>query len=115
MGGLFPQLTIAARQVRINFGLTLIAGVGFAMEQSNDRRSFLGWATCGLAAIFSAILGFPIVCYLIDPRHRKGPTSAMKLVDAVRLDNLSKYEPKQGQVRDARMDAWNSYPSDVIG
>lgn len=85
------------------------------MEHENDRRSFLGWATCGLGAIFSAIIGVPIVCYAIDPRHRKGPKSNLKLVEGVKLDDLPKNEPRQGVLRDVRVDGWTLYPNDVIG
>jgi menaquinol-cytochrome c reductase iron-sulfur subunit len=81
------------------------------------RRSLLGFAIVGIGAIFSAIIGFPIVCYVIDPRHRKGPKSAMKLVDGVKLDdpNLLAGKPVQGVVRDTRTDGWTLYPNDVIG
>lgn len=80
-----------------------------------NRRSFLSFAIFGLGGIFSAILGIPIVCYFIDPRHRKGPASAMKLVDGVRLDELQVNQPVQGVVRDRRTDGWTLYPNDVIG
>jgi menaquinol-cytochrome c reductase iron-sulfur subunit len=82
-----------------------------------SRRSLLGWAAVGIGAIFSAIIGFPIVCYVIDPRHRKGPKSTMKLVEGVKLDELVLDPPKpvQGVVRDTRTDAWTLYPNDVIG
>ena len=80
-----------------------------------NRRSFLGFAVFGVGAIFSAILGFPVLCYVIDPRHRKGPKSAMKLVDGVKLDELAVNKPAQGVVRDTRTDAWTLYPNDVIG
>ena len=80
-----------------------------------NRRSFLGLAVYGIGAIFSAIIGIPIVCYVLDPRHRKGPPSAMKLVDGVKLDELTIGQPVQGVVRDRRMDGWTLYPNDVIG
>jgi menaquinol-cytochrome c reductase iron-sulfur subunit len=79
------------------------------------RRSLLGFAAVGIGAIFSAILGFPIVCYVIDPRHRKGPKSAMKLVEGAKLDELVLNKPVQGVVRDTRTDGWTLYPNDVIG
>jgi menaquinol-cytochrome c reductase iron-sulfur subunit len=79
------------------------------------RRSLLGFAIFGIGAIFSAILGFPIICYIIDPRHRKGPKSAMKVVDGVKLNDLAINKPVQGVVRDSRTDGWTLYPSDVIG
>jgi len=84
------------------------------MEQEPDRRSILGWATCGLGAIFTAIIGVPIVCYAIDPRHRLGPKSNFKLVEGIKLDELTA-EPRQGVIRDVRVDAWTLYPNDVIG
>jgi Rieske Fe-S protein len=80
-----------------------------------NRRSFLGFLIFGIGAIFSAILGVPIVLYFIDPRHRKGPASAMKIVDGVKLDELVVNTPAQGVVRDRRMDGWTLYPNDVIG
>jgi menaquinol-cytochrome c reductase iron-sulfur subunit len=85
------------------------------VEQETDRRSFLSWATYGLGAIFSAIIGVPIVCYAIDPRHRKGPKSNSKLVEGVKLDELALNNPVQGVIRDTRVDGWNLYPNDVIG
>jgi menaquinol-cytochrome c reductase iron-sulfur subunit len=84
------------------------------MEQDPDRRSILGWATCGLGAIFSAIIGVPIVCYALDPRHRQGPKSNLKLVDGIKLNDLGD-EPRQGVIRDVRVDGWTLYPNDVIG
>ena len=80
-----------------------------------NRRTFLSFAIFGIGAIFSAILGFPIVCYFIDPRHRKGPKSAMKPVDGVKIDELAVNVPVQGTVRDTRNDGWTLYPNDVIG
>ena len=86
------------------------------MTQEPDRRSFLSWLIFALGAIFSVILGVPVVAYVIDPRHRKGPKSAMKLVDGVKLDELAVGSPPhQGVVRDTRMDGWTLYPNDVIG
>ena len=85
------------------------------MEQENDRRSFLGWATCGLGAIFTAIIGVPIVCFAIDPRHRKGPQSKLKLVEGIKLGDLAMNDPRQGVIRDIRVDGWTLYPNDVIG
>jgi menaquinol-cytochrome c reductase iron-sulfur subunit len=84
------------------------------MDQEPDRRSILGWATCGLGAIFTAIIGVPIVCYAIDPRHRLGPKSNFKLVEDIKLEELSA-EPRQGVIRDVRVDGWTLYPNDVIG
>ena len=85
------------------------------MTPEPDRRSFLAWVIFGLGAIFATILGFPIVCYIIDPRHRKGPKSSFKLVDGVKLDELATDQPRQGVIRDTRTDGWTLYPNDVIG
>src|SRR5439155_17617809 len=85
------------------------------MEPDPDRRSFLSFAIFGLGAIFSAILGVPIVAYLLDPRHRKGTESSFKLVEGIKLDELVKDSPKQGVIRDTRVDGWTLYPNDVIG
>jgi Rieske Fe-S protein len=85
-----------------------------AAEQPN-RRSILSFAIFGIGAVFSAILGVPVVAYLIDPRNRKGPKSAMKLVEGVKLDDLVVNAPVQGVVRDTRTDGWTLYPNDVIG
>ncbi len=87
---------------------------GFENGQEN-RRSFLSFAIYGMGAIFSAILGVPVLCYFIDPRHRKVPESTKKLVDGVKLDELQLDVPMQGVVRDRRMDGWTLYPNDVIG
>ena len=83
--------------------------------ESENRRSFLSFAIFGIGAIFSAILGVPFTCYFLDPRNRKGPASAMKLVDEVKLDELVLNKPVQGVVRDTRMDGWTLYPNDVLG
>lgn len=85
------------------------------MTQDNDRRSFLGWATAALGGIFSVFLGAPIVAYVLDPRHRKGPKSDMKAVEGVKLEELALNQPQQGVVRDTRTDGWTLYPNDVIG
>jgi Rieske Fe-S protein len=85
------------------------------MEQDADRRSFLGLAIFGLGAIFSAVIGVPIVCFAIDPRHRKGPQSNFRLVDEIKLNELAVNTPVQGVVRDVRVDGWTLYPDDVIG
>jgi menaquinol-cytochrome c reductase iron-sulfur subunit len=83
---------------------------------SNDsRRSFLKWATNGLGAIFAAIFGVPIVCYLIDPRNRPNPPSALRPVRGVRLSEVTGDMPVQGVLRDVRRDAWTLYPNDVLG
>jgi Rieske Fe-S protein len=86
------------------------------MQPENDRRSFLSWATLGLGAIFSAIIGVPIIGYAIDPRNRKGPKSKFKLVEGIKLDELLPGgAPQQGVIRDLRVDGWTLYPNDVIG
>jgi menaquinol-cytochrome c reductase iron-sulfur subunit len=85
------------------------------MEQPTDRRSFLAFAVCGLGAIFSAVIGVPIICYALDPRHRKGPASSLKLVEGIKLDELTVRAPTQGVIRDTRVDGWTLYPDDVIG
>jgi quinol---cytochrome c reductase iron-sulfur subunit, bacillus type len=85
------------------------------MAQDTNRRSFLSWVIFGLGGIFSVVLGFPVVAYVVDPRHRKGPKSAMKLVEGVNLDELVQNQPRQGVVRDTRTDGWTLYPNDVIG
>jgi menaquinol-cytochrome c reductase iron-sulfur subunit len=80
-----------------------------------SRRSLLSFAIFGMGAIFSAIIGVPIVAYVLDPRNRKGPKSEMKLVEGVKLDDLEKDRPVQGIVRDTRLDGWTLYPNSVIG
>jgi Rieske Fe-S protein len=85
------------------------------MTPEPDRRSFLGFVIFGLGAIFSAILGIPVVCYFIDPRNRKGPASSFRLADGIKLDELAKDAPRQAVIRDTRLDGWTLYPSDVLG
>jgi Rieske Fe-S protein len=86
------------------------------MQPETDRRSFLSWAIFGLGAIFSTIIGVPIVCYVIDPRNRKGPPSSFRLVEGIKLDKLLPNEPpQQGVIRDVRLDGWTLYPNDVLG
>jgi len=84
------------------------------MAHDTNRRSFLGFAIFGIGAIFSAILGFPVACYFVDPRHRKGAASTLKVLHGVKLNELGAV-PVQGVVRDTRVDGWNLYPNDVIG
>ena len=60
-----------------------------------DRRSFLKWATHGLGAIFGAILGFPVLCYSIDPRNRPNPPGDLRVVSGVRLSEITE-APTQG-------------------
>jgi menaquinol-cytochrome c reductase iron-sulfur subunit len=81
-----------------------------------ERRSFLVWAINGLGAVLAVILGFPIVCYLVDPRNRQGPRGDLKLADGVRLTELTAAQPiQQGAIRDVRRDAWTLHPNDVLG
>lgn len=86
------------------------------MAHEPDRRSILGFALFGLGAIFSTILGVPIVCYVLDPRNRKGAQSNLKPVEGIRLEDLAPTDPpKQGVIRDTRKDGWTLYPNDVVG
>lgn len=80
-----------------------------------QRRSFLKWLTNGLGALFAAVLGFPAISYLIDPRNRPGAAGAFKRV--ARLSELKDAggEPIKSVVRDVRRDAWTLHPNDVIG
>jgi Rieske Fe-S protein len=81
-----------------------------------ERRSFLAWVINGLGAILAAILGFPIVCYLIDPRNRQGNSADFKLADGVRLQELTPtHRVMQGAIRDVRRDAYTLHPNDVLG
>lgn len=84
-------------------------------SEQPGRRSFLSLAIFGIGAVFSAIIGVPVAAYFIDPRNRKGPASAMRLVEGVKLDELARNSPVQGVVRDTRMDGWTLYPNDVLG
>lgn len=85
------------------------------MTPEPDRRSFVAFAIFGIGAIFSALLGFPIVCYFIDPRNRRGAQGAFKLAEGVNVDDLAVDTPQQGVLRDTRVDGWTLYPSDVLG
>ncbi|MSQ94403.1 MAG: hypothetical protein EXR98_07585 [Gemmataceae bacterium] len=86
------------------------------MAPEPDRRSFLSFATFGIGAIFSAVLGIPLGAYFLDPRHRKGPKSDLKLVSDVTLaDLVVGTPPMQGVIRDTRTDGWTLYPNDVLG
>jgi Rieske Fe-S protein len=78
-----------------------------------ERRSFLKWATHGLATLFGAILGIPAVAYLIDARNRKASEGDFKTV--ARLSDLPTGVPTQVVIRDIRCDAWTLHPNDVIG
>jgi menaquinol-cytochrome c reductase iron-sulfur subunit len=83
------------------------------MAHSEDRRSFLRWATISLGALFSAILGIPAVLYLIDPRNKKTPPADFRPVDGIRLNEVT--VPTQGVIRDVRVDGWTLHPNDVLG
>jgi menaquinol-cytochrome c reductase iron-sulfur subunit len=86
------------------------------MNPEPNRRSFLGFAVFGLGAIFTAILGVPVVGYLLDPLRRKGTQSNFKRVDGIRLDALAPNIPQQGVIQDTRRDGWVLYPNnDVVG
>ena len=82
---------------------------------SSERRSFLAWAVTGLGAVFTAILGAPVIAYVIDPRHRKGSGGAFRVVDGIALDILRKDVPTQGVLRAVRRDGWTLHPNDVVG
>src|ERR1017187_2040633 len=87
-----------------------------AMQPETDRRSFLSFAIFGLGAIFSTIIGVPIAAFVLDPRNRKGHVSNFKLVEGIKLDELLLNEPpRQGVIRDVRVDGWTLYPNDVLG
>jgi Rieske Fe-S protein len=79
------------------------------------RRSFLAWATVGLGAIFSAILGAPVIAYVTDPRNRKGPGGDFREINGVDLGALEKDKPVQGVLRAVRRDGWTLHPSDAVG
>ncbi len=81
-----------------------------------DRRSLLVWAINGIGAILTAVIGVPVVCYLIDPRNRPGAQGDFKAADGVRLSELSNTLPvQQGAIRDVRRDAYTLHPNDVLG
>jgi len=84
------------------------------MAHSEDRRSFLRWATISLGAVFTAIFGAPVVFYLADPRNRKGKASDFIRAEGIRLDEVGDL-PVQGVIRTVRVDGWTLHPSDVVG
>jgi Rieske Fe-S protein len=90
-------------------------------HEQPQRRSFLAWAVVGLGALFTAVLGAPVVAYVIDPRHRKSAADGaeagdgFRAVDGVTLSELRKDRPVQGTLRAVRRDAWTLHPNDVIG
>jgi Rieske Fe-S protein len=79
------------------------------------RRTFLGFLTNALGAIFSVVLGAPIVAYLINPRHLRANPSNFKVAEGVNVDQLEVNRPVQGVVRDVRADAFTYRPSEVLG
>jgi Rieske Fe-S protein len=80
-----------------------------------NRRSFLAWTVTGLGAVFSAILGAPVVAFVIDPRNRQGASGDFRIVDMIPLSELEKDKPVQGVLRAVRRDGWTLHPNDVIG
>src|SRR5262249_28544310 len=78
-----------------------------------QRRSFLTWATHGLAALFGAFLSIPCVAYLIDARNRPAREGDFKKV--ARLQDLVIDQPKEVVIRETRQDAWTLHPDEVIG
>ena len=84
-------------------------------HDDTDRRSFLAWAVTGLGAIFSVLLGAPVVAYLIDPRNRQGSGGNFRAVDMIPLTDLRQDIPVQGVLRAVRRDAWTLHPNDVVG
>lgn len=85
------------------------------MAHEENRRTFLRWAIHGLGAIFGVMLGFPAICYLIDPRNRPAPPSDFRLVPGVKASLVVMGQPVQGVIRAVRRDAWTLHPNDVIG
>ena len=85
------------------------------MAHEENRRSFLRWAIHGLGAIFAVVLGFPAVCYLIDPRNRPAPPGDLRLVPGVKANEIADGRPVQGVIRAVRRDAWTLHPNDVVG
>src|SRR4051812_19723318 len=82
----------------------------------SDRRSFMGWATVGLSAVFGAVLGAPVLAYLADPLRRQSEGGTMRAVDlSVPLNELTPGRPVQGVIRAVRRDGWTLHPNDVIG
>lgn len=79
----------------------------------NDRRSFLQWALFGLGGLFSAVIGFPAVAYILDARNRKAGAGAFRTV--ARLSELQVDVPKEVVIREVRRDAWTLHPNDVLG
>ncbi len=68
-------------------------------HDATDRRSFLAWAVTGLGAIFTAVLGAPVIAYVIDPRHRQSAGGTFRVVDMIPLTDLRPDVPVQGVLR----------------
>lgn len=84
-------------------------------EPQAERRTFLKFLIHGLSAVFTVVLGAPVVAYLIDPLNRPKPPSGFRPVDGIRLSELSPGQPRQGVIRNVRHDAWALHPNDVVG
>ena len=82
---------------------------------NEERRSFLRWAIHGLGTIFAIVLGVPAVAYLIDARNRPAPNRGFRPVQGIKLNELVDDIPRQGVIRDVRIDAWTLHPNDVVG
>jgi Rieske Fe-S protein len=78
-----------------------------------ERRRFLKWVTHGLGALVGAVIAFPAIAYLLDPRNRPARERGFKRVG--RLSDLTPGVPKQFVINDVRRDAYTLHPSDVIG
>lgn len=82
-------------------------------EPPPHRRSFLKWVTHGLGAMFTVVLGAPVIAYLIDPRNKKAKKGEFQ--EVAKLSDLKVGVPQQVSIRDVRTDAWTLHPNDVIG
>jgi menaquinol-cytochrome c reductase iron-sulfur subunit len=78
-----------------------------------ERRTFLRWAVHGLGAVFGAVLGFPAVVYLIDPRNRPPRETGMHPVG--RTNELAVDVPREVVIHETRYDAWTLHPNDIVG
>ncbi len=80
-----------------------------------ERRTFLRWAVHGLGAVFGAVLGFPAVVYLIDPRNRPAPPRDFRPVGQFKELQLTQNVPREVVIRETRRDAWTLHPNEVVG
>src|SRR5262245_538752 len=82
-----------------------------------ERRKFLRWAVHGLGAVFAAVLGFPAVVFLIDPRNRPATQRGLHPIGRLKADlDLKKPgDVKEVVIRETRRDAWTLHPDDVVG